>query len=280
MENPQITHSEKKGKVLVVLSGENRLKLANGKYVDVGYFLSELMKPLKQIVDAGLEIVFSTPYGRPPKLDKVSDWSFWYLFNWNEYKKDKELHDRLYRSSGLGSGYSMSTPRALSSFGEQELDSYCGLFVPGGHAPLIDLYRDEDLGRIIKHFHDKKKPIGMICHGPVSLLSTKMVDRDKPWAFEGYRLTCFSDWEECFIEWLFWGNMPLKVQSRLAESGAKVETTWPLVWKKVVKDRELTTGQNPWSVWQFSKEFVEELKKCPATDHDHKHHIKSEKSHD
>ena len=49
---------------------------------------------------------------------------------------------------------------------------YAAILVPGGHAPMADLAFNADLGAIIADFHQRQKPIGVICHGPVALMST------------------------------------------------------------------------------------------------------------
>jgi hypothetical protein len=40
-------------RVLVVLSGEGKLPLKNGKTVNTGFFLSELIIPVRKLLDAG-----------------------------------------------------------------------------------------------------------------------------------------------------------------------------------------------------------------------------------
>lgn len=39
---------------------------------------------------------------------------------------------------------------------------------------MIDLHNNQNLGYIINHFHRHNKPTGLICHGPVALLSTNL----------------------------------------------------------------------------------------------------------
>ena len=51
-------------------------------------------------------------------------------------------------------------PRPFASFTEEELATFSGVFIPGGHAPLTDLGDDPDLGRILLHFHQNQKPTG------------------------------------------------------------------------------------------------------------------------
>lgn len=76
---------------------------------------------------------------------------------------------------------------------------------------MTDLWSDRDMGRILLHFHKEKKPTASLCHGPIALLSTRVADKDSPWAYEGYEMTCYSNTEEKTNEMLF-GS---KLQGRL-----------------------------------------------------------------
>ena len=58
--------------VLVVLSDENHLDLKDGRVLSTGFFLNELMQPVKVLLDAGHEVTFATPQGRAPTADASS----------------------------------------------------------------------------------------------------------------------------------------------------------------------------------------------------------------
>lgn len=45
------------------------------------------------------------------------------------------------------------------------LDTVAGVFVPGGHAPMIDLWNSTDLGRILTRLWARGVPFSAICHG-------------------------------------------------------------------------------------------------------------------
>ncbi len=50
-------------KVLIVLSGSDHLDLRDGKVFPTGFYLNELMQPVKLLLEAGHEITFATPGG-------------------------------------------------------------------------------------------------------------------------------------------------------------------------------------------------------------------------
>ncbi len=68
--------------------------------------------------------------------------------------RDNRLVEKMNIESNLAS------PRPFSSISNEELATFVGVFIPGGHAPLTDLGDNPDLGRILLHFHNSEKPTG------------------------------------------------------------------------------------------------------------------------
>ncbi len=58
--------------VLVVLSDENHLDLKDGKVLSTGFYLIELMQPVKLLLDAGHGVTFATARRRAPTVDASS----------------------------------------------------------------------------------------------------------------------------------------------------------------------------------------------------------------
>jgi putative intracellular protease/amidase len=104
--------------------------------------------------------------------------------------------------------------------------TYAGLLVPGGHAPMSDLAFNPDMGRIVSHFHEEQKPIGVICHGPVALMSTlaltdqaKNADGGWKWQTAADRLNRLNDWHAMKsqgVQWQFSGY-PITIESSAEE---------------------------------------------------------------
>ena len=123
------------GRILVVLSAENRLTLRDGKVHPTGFFLSELAGPTQALRRAGYQLAFATPGGRAAVMDRSSDQDQ-YFPRPEERKAAREFVDQL----------DLGHPLSLQSLGEKELAGFAGLFIPGGHAPMEDLYQDKELG--------------------------------------------------------------------------------------------------------------------------------------
>lgn len=136
----------------------------------------------------------------------------------------------------------MKNPMKFTDLTEEKLATVDGVFVPGGHAPLSDLWHDANLGRILTYFHENNKPIGAICHGPAGLLSTKLLNQGN-FPFEGYRLACYSFIEEKANELMWFDKLKWYQDCALKEAGAIVRNKKIPMLPNVVLDRELVTGK-------------------------------------
>ncbi len=60
-------------KILVILSEADAITLKNGKTHPTGYYLSELMVPLSEVMKLGYKPFVVTPFGKKPSMDRTSD---------------------------------------------------------------------------------------------------------------------------------------------------------------------------------------------------------------
>jgi len=210
------------------------------------------MVPVEIMRNEGFQITYANPLGNTPSLDPFSDHSIWFGFSKDSYSQAKERLEKE-KIDGLNS------PLKFSEISDEKLESFDAVFIPGGHAPMEDLWKDKDLGRILLHFHNKEKVTGAICHGPIGLLSTKLVQPEGEWCYYDYQMTAYSDWEEYLNQLLWLSRLKLKVEDALCEAGARMNENWPLL-PNVVVHKELITGQGPTSVWRFGRKFVDEIK--------------------
>ena len=176
----------------------------------------------------------------------------------------------------------MNQVRTLRAVIEEGLDVYAGVFAPGGHAPVVDLMQDAEIGTILRHFHEAAKPTALLCHGPVVLAAAlpraaefraALVSGDteaaaslaKGWIYAGYRMTVFSTSEEIWAEDnLFHARLPFYMPDALRIAGGEV-TTGSADWApNVVVDRELITGQNMASDHPLAATLIEALDRAPA----------------
>jgi putative intracellular protease/amidase len=245
-----------KGKVLVLVSSGRGLPLKDGKvYKGAGYYLNELTVPVRALMKEGYEITFANPTGNAPQVDVHSEVAD--FFGGDAAK----LQDYMLFRDGLTG---LRDPTRIADVVASGLGQYDAVFVPGGHGPMIDLLADPNAGIVMRHFHETAKPTAVLCHGPISLLSAlpnsvEFVaalaagddagarEKAKGWIYAGYKMTIFSTAEEQQRE-------PLEINGKvlfypdfaLRAAGGDVSVVAP--WGSyVLQDRELISGQNPFS---------------------------------
>jgi len=246
-------------KVLIIMSDAASFPLYNvgaeGKTIQQqsGYFLMELAKPLSRLLEEGYEVTFASPEGKEPTPDPLSVSLAAFAGNFYERRRELDLIERMKRENGF------SRPKKFSDVSDEELKSYAGVFIPGGHAPLSDLGDNPELGRILNHFHAEHKPTAALCHGPYAFLSTKY-GGGKEFAYKGYKLTSWSDAEEKFMETAVFRGEVTKVASSLTEAGAEMVEGVSTALGKITEDREVVTGDNPVAADSLGKRFIEKMK--------------------
>jgi putative intracellular protease/amidase len=244
------------GKILVLVSSGRGLPLKDGKiYAGAGYYLNELTVPVRALMKEGYEITFANPTGNTPQVDfhsEVAD-----FFGGDKAKLQDYM---IFRDGLLG----LRDPARIKDVIASGLDQYDAIFVPGGHGPMIDLLDDPHAGIVMRHFHETSKPTAVLCHGPISLLSAlpNSIEfvaalsagdaagahaKAQGWIYAGYKMTIFSTAEEQQREPLEIGGKVLFYPDfALSTAGGNVSVLAP--WKSyVLQDRELISGQNPFS---------------------------------
>jgi len=152
--------------------------------------------------------------------------------------------------------------RTLASLADVELQAFDAVFIPGGNAVMADLWHDEDLGRLLRHFHEQGKLTAAICNGAASLVST---NRTGAWPYAGYRMTAFSNAEWRTLQPPALAEALPHAETLLRANGATMDLGWPAS-SHVVQDRELLTGQNPFSTGAFTKRLLSGLQEqCKGT---------------
>ncbi len=244
------------GKILALISSGRGLPLKDGKiYTGAGYYLNEVTVPVRALMKEGYEITFANPTGNTPQVDVHSEVAD--FFGGDAAKVEDYM---LFRDGLLG----LRDPVRIKDVIALGLDQFDAVFVPGGHGPMIDLLDDPDAGIVMRHFHETSKPTAVLCHGPISLLSALPNSKEfvaalaagdavgahakaAGWIYAGYRMTIFSTAEEQQRE-------PLEIDGKvlfypdfaLSTAGGDVSVLPP--WKSyVLQDRELISGQNPFS---------------------------------
>jgi len=255
--------------VLVVLSDADHLDLKDGKVFATGFYLNELMQPVKLLLDAGHSVTFATPTGKAPTLDPSSNDKMYFNNDVTALQEHKALLEKL-RITAPGESPVISLSR-VEQIGYEHFDA---VYVPGGHAPMQDLLHSAALGKLLNNFHVNNKTTALVCHGPIALLSTlndpttftRQLETGGQtaaagWAYAGYKFTVISNQEEELAKGLLNGGaMKFYPQTALEKAGGIFSSNTAPWTSHVVTDRELITGQNPGSALDVGNVILERLK--------------------
>jgi protease I len=116
--------------------------------------------------------------------------------------------------------------------GDASPDDYDGLILPGGVANPDNLRMDEAAIGFLQAFFETGKPVGVICHGPWSLVEADLV--------RGRTLTSYSS-----------------LRTDIRNAGGNV------VDEEVVVDQGLVSSRDPDDLDAFCAKIVEELAEGP-----------------
>ncbi|WP_406633217.1 type 1 glutamine amidotransferase domain-containing protein [Amycolatopsis sp. WGS_07] len=228
-------------KILIVMSAASTWVRTDGSSYPTGYWAEELAAPHEKFVEAGYSVDFASPGGVLQPLD--------------QHSADPEV------AGANCAEYVAHAEKALREFGplltlsEVDIDDYVAVVLPGGHGPVVDLYQDSDLGRLLARADAAGKLIGAVCHGPAALLSA--VDEEGKWLFAGREMTAFTDEEEQLFGTA--DGAPWLLASRLREQGAK-HVGGPAYQAFTTRDRNLFTGQNPASSAPMAEAMIAALR--------------------
>ncbi|UTA81227.1 protein deglycase HchA [Halomonas sp. XH26] len=215
-------------KVLVIASDERYVPTENGTLFSSGNHPIETLLPMYHMDQAGFSFDIATLSGNMVKFE-----------HWAMPAEDEAV-------MGFYAKYldQFRTPMKLSDVIEQALgedSDYIGVFIPGGHAPLVRIPESEDVKTVLEWAADNDKFIISLCHGPVALLA---LGKNHP-KFTGYKICAFPDAiDEQTPEM---GYMPGKLTWKFGESlrAAGFDIVNSDMSGAVYQDRKLLTGDSP-----------------------------------
>lgn len=222
-------------RVLFVVSAAPRIRMADDKTMECGYWTPELAIPSKALQEAGFAIDVATPGGQIPVADPNS------LGGTSPESLVKQIPQ-------------LEKPLALEKIEPARLADYAAVVIPGGYSPMVDLTDSRELGRLLREAMKRNMIVAAICHGPAAFLSAREGD---DWPFRGKTMTSFTDGEE--EAWLRGKKLPWTVEAALKKEGVR----WvgaPIWASHVERDGNLITAQSSHSTDEFTKALLEALR--------------------
>lgn len=228
-------------KVLIVLTSHDRLGNTERK---TGFWLEELAAPYYTFLDAGVEIVLSSPQGGQAPLDPASNEPDFQTDMTRRFEADPEAQAAL-----------AHTVR-LDSVSAAEFDA---VFYPGGHGPLWDLAEDRASQKLIEDTLRAGKPVALVCHAPGVL--RHVTNEDGTPVVQGRPVTGFTNTEEEAVG--LTDVVPFLVEDELKKLGGSYSKTTD--WgSHVIQNDLLITGQNPQSSTVAAAALIARYSLSPA----------------
>jgi putative intracellular protease/amidase len=242
-------------KALILMTKAKTLSLLDGRAHPSGFWAEEFVVPYQRLVREGYDVDIATIGGELPQPDARSLSAD--MIRWTrpqDAPDDDEERVAYYRKS-ISEIDALRRPRNIADLTPDDLTGYAGVYISGGHGAMEDMPNDGSMTRVVRWILDLEKPFAVLCHGHSALLPLR--DSRGRWPLEGYRMTAFSQNEEWETDLA--GMLPFVLQVELQRLGAVYQQA-PVRWGScVVADRNLITGQNPYSTAALTEAFLDRL---------------------
>ncbi len=232
------------------------------------YDPTECAVPWYLLTQAGWQVTFATPEGKPAYADtRLVTTGFGPLSPlFMTRKRDLKHYDSMTRDA------SFLTPLR---YDQVDMSQLSGVLIPGGHAKGVKTLLDSRIAQaIVNSAFQARLPIAAVCHGVLLLARTRNPDTGKSW-IHGRKLTALPAWMEHFAYqatrwWLgsYYRTYPESVESEVRGSLASASDFRQGLWLpyrdtpqgggpvNVVVDDNLVTARWPGDCYTFGHAFV------------------------
>jgi putative intracellular protease/amidase len=244
-------------KLLTILTNTAHLTLTDGEEYPSGFWAEEFAVPYELFKRAGYAVDVATLGGVPPTVDKSSlDPGFMKWVRPSFTRVDDAAAAAKYCRT-IEAAEGLRSPKDVGKLTKDDLALYDGVYIVGGHGCMEDMPASPAMTRLLLSVLALDKPLASVCHGPTAFLSPRDMAGESP--FAGYQVTCFSHVEEFYTK--INGRLPMVLEIELKRLGLQY-SKGPYPWcSHVVVDRNLVTGQNPFSSEALGKHFLDLLAK-------------------
>ena len=229
-----------RGKILAVVTSCDTMGRSQKR---TGYELTELARAYYVFKANGFEVEVASPKGGKPPV--IIDWD------------DMGPYDYAF----LNDTIAQQKTSATIPLEEVRGGDYVAVFFAGGKGAMFDFPQNAQIQSLVKEFYRNEKVIGAVCHGPAALVNVTLDDGSS--LLSNKKVSCFTNEEELFLIPDAKNIFPFLLEDQLIAKGAQVEQG-PQYLQQFSVDRNIVTGQNPWSTWALAEAMVRQLGYTPA----------------
>ncbi|MDO5978670.1 type 1 glutamine amidotransferase domain-containing protein [Flavivirga spongiicola] len=229
----------KRGKILAVVTSSKTMG-DSGK--STGYELTELSRAYYIFKANGFEVDVASPLGGKPPIviDDDDMGTFDYAF----------LNDSIAQ-------YKTSHTIAMN---DVKAEDYQAVFFVGGKGAMFDFPENKKIQSIIRDYYQSGKVVGAVCHGPSALVNVTL-DNGRH-LLENKTVSSFTNKEELLLIPDAKSIFPFLLQDKLASQGARFNEG-AMYLETISHDKNLVTGQNPWSTWKLAETMIKQMGYTP-----------------
>jgi putative intracellular protease/amidase len=242
-------------KILILMTKAKTLGLLDGRQHASGFWAEEFVVPYERFVKEGYQVDVATIGGEAPTPDQGSLTPQIVGYTRPVGSPDHDAENVAHYQQTIDTLDVLRQPMDVADISRDDLAGYVGVYISGGHGAMEDLPHSADMTRVVRWILELDKPLAVVCHGQSALLPLR--DSHGHWPLEGYRMTAFSHDEEMVTDMA--GQLPFVLQVELERLGARYQKA-DVIWDScVVEDRNIITGQNPYSSTALADAFVKRL---------------------
>ncbi len=228
-----------RGKILAVVTSTD---VMGNSDKSTGYELSELARAYYTFKANGFEVDIASPKGgKPPVV--IDD-------------EDMGAYDFAFLNDSIAQYKTSHTIKIDDVVAED----YKAIFFAGGKGAMFDFPNNKAIQSVVKKYYESNKVIGAVCHGPSALVNVTL-DNGRP-LLKNKEVSGFTNKEELLLIAEAASIFPFLLQDKMIEQGANFNEG-AMYLEKISHDKNLITGQNPWSTWRLAESMIKQLGYTP-----------------
>jgi putative intracellular protease/amidase len=242
-------------KILILMTKAKTLGLLDGRQHTSGFWAEEFVVPYERFVKEGYQVDVATIGGVAPTPDATSLTKPVVKATRPADSPDHDYENIAHYRQTIDTLEVLRAPTNVADLTKDDVAGYAGVYISGGHGAMEDLPHNAEMTRVVRWILELDKPLAVVCHGQSALLPLR--DSEGQWPLAGYRMTAFSHAEELVTDMA--GQLPFVLQIELERLGAQYSRADVIWGSHIVEDRNLITGQNPYSSTAIAEALVERL---------------------